>query len=301
MNWIGPDLRGRILKEFAPKPPRFTPWLTSVSAARKQPGRYVPKRVSEAWNFRVHLDLDELDAADQFFNDWVLAGLRYSKPVDSTGCAEVRGDSAGGQVPKRDSYGDFDRHDHTGVRAPLAGDLRAHGTGELNVIATNSRSHEGHAALSEADLRAMAQPRNDAESAVGRLVDEFLKAGGTVKLCLAFATTRKDSGGRIVEYIVPQAPSRGVGVTDAPHAMPLNWFQAKHRRVWRWARKALLPEEASLIEAVVLHGEQTDALPMLKAALRKLRKHYETFSPAEDLRTWESGVRRNLEELGVAA
>jgi hypothetical protein len=231
LNWIGPDLRGRILKEFAPKPPRFTPWLSSVSAARKQPGRYVPKRVSEAWNFRVHLDLDELDAADQFFNDWVLAGLRYSKPVDSTGCAEVRGDSAGGQVPKRDSYGDFDRHDHTGVRAPLAGDLRAHGTGELNVIATDSRSHEGHAALSEADLRAMAQPRNDAESAVGRLVDEFLKAGGTVKL------------------------AKGLGGTDrrvhrAAGPEPRCW---RHRRTARNAAE-LVPGQASAGVAMGAQG-----------------------------------------------
>jgi hypothetical protein len=37
---------------------------------------------------------------------------------------------------------------------------------------------------------------------------------------------------------------------------------------------------------------------MLKAALQKLARRYESFDPTEDLRKWESGVRRNL---GVAA
>jgi hypothetical protein len=37
---------------------------------------------------------------------------------------------------------------------------------------------------------------------------------------------------------------------------------------------------------------------MRKAALQKLARHHENFDPTEDLRKWESGVRRNL---GVAA
>jgi hypothetical protein len=62
--------------------------------------------------------------------------------------------------------------------------------------------------------------------------------------------------------------------------MPLNWFAAQHRRVWRRARKALRPAEASLIERVVCNGEATDAIADLKAALRKLRDHYSKFHPA---------------------
>jgi hypothetical protein len=304
LNWIGPDLRGRNLKELvAPQTPCFTPWSTSVSAERKQPGRYTRKAnrpVSRDWNFSVHLDRQELDAAHQFYHDWVLAGLRSSKPVDSTGCAEVHEDSACGQVPKRDAYGAFDRHDCTITRAAFAGNLGAAGAGGMGVIATDARSHEGHDALSEADLRAMAQPRNGAEKSVEELVCEYLANGGTIKKCPAFMT-RKGAVKRIVEWIVPQAPSRGVGVTDAPHAMPLNWFQAKHRRVWRWARNALCADEASLIERVVLRGEPTDAVPVLNAALRKLARHYQEFDPAEDLRNWESNVRRNLQDMGVAA
>jgi hypothetical protein len=106
----------------------------------------------------------------------------------------------------------------------------------------------------------------------------------------------------IIEYIMPQgAPIRGAGICDQPHAMPLHWSHARYRRIWRWARKSLRADEASLVEAVVLHGARTDALPVLKAALRKLAEHYAKFNPAEDILAWEAGVRRNLEFHGVPA
>jgi hypothetical protein len=109
--------------------------------------------------------------------------------------------------------------------------------------------------------------------------------------------TRRGPVERIVEWVVPKGAPRDVGVCDLAHAMPLNWSQARQRRVYRWARTALRKDEASLVEVVVLYGARTNALPMLKAALQKLAKHYENFDPAEDLRKWESGVHRNL---GVA-
>ena len=91
--------------------------------------------------------------------------------------------------------------------------------------------------------------------------------------------------------------------------MPLHWSQARRRRIWRWARKALKSDEASLVERVVLPGQRSglavpkskSALPTLKAALRKLADHYEKFSPAADLTAWEDDVRSNLEQMGVSA
>jgi hypothetical protein len=228
------------------------------------------------WNFRVHLDLRELDAAIQFYNDWKSAGLApHAGVVD-----DLITDGDGG--------------------VHIIDDLCAH---PVEPIATGpkARQIEIHVCLTEAELRNMARPKAAAEKSVEDLVREYLASGGTIKRCTAYATTRRDSVAKIVEWVVPKGAPRDVGVCDLAHAMPLNWFQARRRRVWRAARKALRPQEASLIERAVLHGEPTDALPLLKSALRKLREHYEKFDPGEGLRSWEEGVRSNLERIGIPA
>jgi hypothetical protein len=290
VNWISADLRGRDLKSLFGLKCKATqhslrPWSTDLPAEKNRPARYVKKAdrpTSRDWNFRVHLDIKELDAADQFFHDWKLAGLQPNSNAAGLNLAwlgpEVREDSSPpGMVPRRGRYGEFDRHDNKpaepGIREVLV-------------------------SITAAELREMSKPKSGRESDVDLLVAEYLAAGGTVKKGQAFMT-RRGRVDRIVEYIVPQAaPIRDVSVTDAAHAMPLSWSQARHRRVWRWARKTLRPDEASLVERVVLHGEPTAALPTLKAALGKLAEHYAQFDPAEGLRHWEDCVRSHM---GAAA
>jgi hypothetical protein len=281
VSWTGADLRGRNL--VAPKPHR--PWSQCLAAARKQEGRYVRKDdrpVSRSWNFQVHLDQRELEAAYQFHHDWKLAGLR---PQAAAWLQSDENELVGGQVPRRDPHGELD--------LDVDDD-------DLKVVVTSSHAYEGCAILTAAELRDRTKSNLD-EKTVDALVAQYLEAGGTIKHCPPFMT-RRGRVRRIVEYILPQSvPVRGVGVTDQPHATPLSWSQARYRRLWRWARKSLNPEEASLVERVILRCEPTDALPALKGALQKLAQHYEKFSPAEELRKWEAGVRRNLEVLGVEA
>jgi hypothetical protein len=148
----------------------------------------------------------------------------------------------------------------------------------------------------------MATPKTDEESVVNRLVAQYIADGGRIKLCPPSMTTRRDSARRVVEWVMPSGTSiRSATVCDQAHAMPLNWFQARHRRIHRWARKALRPDEAALVEAVVLHCEPTDSIAALKAALQRLAKHYAAFVPAESFAAWKDRVSSNFERaLGAA-
>jgi hypothetical protein len=112
------------------------------------------------------------------------------------------------------------------------------------------------------------------------LIDEYIASGGTITVCPPGMTTRRDSARRVVEWIVPSGtPIRSASVCDQAYAMPLNWFSAHHRRIWHRARKALRPGEAAMVERVILHGEATDGIDDLKAALQKLWDHYSKFPP----------------------
>jgi hypothetical protein len=128
VNWVGPDLRGRILKKLATKPHR--PWSTDVSAARTQRGRYIQKADrprSRDWNFCVHLDQQELDAAYQFYHDWALAGLRSSSNAEWLEPSNNEDFTYGGQVPSTEHYGESNCDDHQIVGSSSTTEV----TGEL--------------------------------------------------------------------------------------------------------------------------------------------------------------------------
>lgn len=295
VNWVSEDLRGLNLKKQFRVPKR--PWSTSLTAQRERASDYVKQAdrpVSRNWNFRVHLDLAELDAAIQYHNDWALAGLRPSSNAEWLEPSNNEDFTHGGQVPSRNHYGEFNGDDHQIIGSLSTAEV----TGELGA----ARAYEDHVALSAADLRDMATPKTDEESVVNRLVVEYINDGGTIKLCPPGMTTRRDSARRVVEWVLPSGtPIRSAAVCDQAHAMPLNWFQARHRRIHRRARKALRTDEAALVEAVVLHGEPMDAIPVLKAALQRLAKYYATFVPAETFAAWKDRVSSNFEHaLGAA-
>jgi len=303
VNWNGPDLRGRIFKDPAPSTPRFMPWLSDISARPKHAGRYTKKAdrpTSRDWNFRVHLDQQELAAAFQYHHDWALAGLR---PRSSSEWLEPSNNddlAYGGQVLSKDHYAEAAGDDHHPILGSSStAEVTAEVTGEFGA----ERGCEEGVVLSADDLRAMATPKTHEEALVKRLVDEYTASGGTIKVCPPFMTTRRDSAKQIVEWVIPSGtPIRSAAVCDQPHAIPLNWFQARHRRIHRFARRALLKDEASLIEAVVLRGEATDSIPLLKAALQRLAKHYATFVASENFGSWKDRVSSNFEHaIGAAA